>query len=307
MVENVIIIGSGPAGYTSAIYASRDFLNPLLIRGFEIGGQLMLTSEIENYPGFKSIKGPDLMSQFEEQIKNLKCRTVDDLVSKVDFTSYPFKVFVQDNVHEAYSVIIATGASVRWLGIENEKRLIGKGVSGCAVCDGFFFKNKEVIVVGGGDSAMEDANYLSTLTEHVTLIHRKDKFRASKIMQERVLSNKKIKVLWDSQVLDILGKNKVEKVKIKNVKTGEESELSAEGVFIAIGHTPNTDMFRDQIELDQDGYILTNNFTRTSKEGIFAAGDVQDRRYKQAIIAAGWGSMCAMDARMFLEEKGIKT
>lgn len=307
MVENVIIIGSGPAGCTSAIYASRDFLNPLLIRGFEIGGQLMLTSEIENYPGFKSIKGPDLMSQFEEQIKNLKCRTVDDNISKVDFTSYPFKVFVQDNVYEAYSVIIATGASVRWLGIENEKRLIGKGVSGCAVCDGFFFKKKEVIVVGGGDSAMEDANYLSTLTDHVTIIHRKDKFRASKIMQERVLSNKKIKVVWDSQVQDILGKDKVERVKIKNVKTGEESELSADGVFIAIGHTPNTELFRGQIELDRDGYILTNNFTRTSREGIFAAGDVQDRRYKQAIIAAGWGSMCAMDARMFLEERGIKT
>jgi thioredoxin-disulfide reductase len=306
MVENVIIIGSGPAGYTAAIYASRDFLNPLLIRGFEIGGQLMLTSEIENYPGFKSINGPDLMSQFEEQIKNLECRTVDDNGSKVDFTSYPFKIFVQDDVYEAYSVIIATGASVRWLGVENEKRLIGKGVSGCAVCDGFFFKNKEVIVVGGGDSAMEDANYLSTLTDHVTIIHRKDKFRASKIMQERVLSNKKIKVVWDSQVEDILGKDKVERVKIKNVKTGEESELSAQGVFIAIGHTPNTELFRDQIELDQDGYILTNNFTRTSREGIFAAGDVQDRRYKQAIIAAGWGSMCAMDARMFLEDKDIQ-
>lgn len=306
MVENVIIIGSGPAGYTAAIYASRDFLNPLLIRGFEIGGQLMLTSEIENYPGFKSINGPDLMSQFEEQIKNLECRTVDDNVSKVDFTSYPFKIFVQDDVYEAYSVIIATGASVRWLGIENEKRLIGKGVSGCAVCDGFFFKNKEVIVVGGGDSAMEDASYLSTLTDHVTIIHRKDKFRASKIMQERVLSNTKIKVVWDSQVEDILGNDKVERVKIKNVKTGEESELSAQGVFIAIGHTPNTELFRDQIELDHDAYILTNNFTRTSREGIFAAGDVQDRRYKQAIIAAGWGSMCAMDARMFLEDKDIQ-
>lgn len=306
MIENVIIIGSGPAGYTSAIYASRDFLNPLLIRGFEIGGQLMLTSEIENYPGFVSIKGPDLMSQFEEQIKNLNCRIVDDYVTKVDFTTYPFRIFVQNNVYEAYSVIIATGASARWLGIPNEKRLIGKGVSGCAVCDGFFFKKKDVIVVGGGDSAMEDANYLSTLTDHVTIIHRRDKFRASKIMQERVLSNAKINVVWNSQVVDVLGKDKVEGVKIKNVLTGQESELSADGVFIAIGHTPNTELFRDQIELDQDGYIKTNNFTRTSIEGVFAAGDVQDRKYKQAIIAAGWGSMCAMDARMFLEEKEIK-
>lgn len=305
MVEKLIIIGSGPAGYTAAIYASRDDLNPLLIRGFEVGGQLMLTSEIENFPGFKSILGPDLMDQFAEQVKNLKCRVIDENVSKVDFSSYPYKVYVGKDTYETYSVIIATGASVKWLGLDNEKRLLGKGVSGCAVCDGAFFKQKNVIVVGGGDSAMEDANYLSTLTDSVTLIHRRHEFRASKIMQDRVLSNNKIKVIWDSEVVEVLGKDHVEGVKIKNVKTGEEKEIPAYGLFIAIGHTPNTEVFKDQIDIDENGYIITHNFTNTNKDGVFAAGDVQDRIYKQAVIAAGWGSMCAMDARKFLEEKSL--
>ncbi len=305
MVEKVIIIGSGPAGYTAAIYAVRDGLDPLLMRGFEVGGQLMLTSQVENFPGFKSILGPDLMDKLAEQVTSLKCRVIDDTVSKVDLGSYPYRVYVNDKEYEAYSIIIATGASARWLGLENEKRLVGKGVSGCAICDGAFFKNKSVVVVGGGDSAMEDASYLATLTDSVTLIHRKHEFRASKIMQDRVLSNKKINIIWDSEVIDVLGKEHVEGVKIKNVKTGEEKEIKTDGFFLAIGHNPNTEIFKGQIAMDENGYIQTSEFTKTSKEGVFAAGDVQDKRYKQAVIAAGWGSMCAIDARKFLEEKKL--
>jgi thioredoxin reductase (NADPH) len=305
MVEKVIIIGSGPAGYTAAIYAVRDGLNPLLIRGFEVGGQLMLTSQVENFPGFKSILGPDLMDKLAEQVTSLKCRVIDDTVSKVDLGSYPYRVYVNDKEYETYSIIIATGASARWLGLENEKRLVGKGVSGCAVCDGAFFKNKKVVVVGGGDSAMEDAGYLATLTDSVTLIHRKHEFRASKIMQDRVLSNKKINIIWDSEVVDVLGKEHVEGVKIKNIKTGEEKEIKTDGFFLAIGHNPNTEIFKGQMAMDENGYIKTSEFTKTSKEGVFAAGDVQDKRYKQAVIAAGWGSMCAIDARKFLEEKKL--
>ena len=305
MVEKVIIIGSGPAGYTAAIYAVRDGLDPLLMRGFEVGGQLMLTSQVENFPGFKSILGPDLMDKLAEQVSSLKCRVIDDNVSRVDLGSYPYRVYVNDKEYEAYSIIIATGASARWLGLENEKRLIGKGVSGCAICDGAFFKNKSVVVVGGGDSAMEDASYLATLTDSVTLIHRKHEFRASKIMQDRVLSNKKINIIWDSEVIDVLGKEHVEGVKIKNVKTGEEKEIKTDGFFLAIGHNPNTEIFKGQIAMDENGYIQTSEFTKTSKEGVFAAGDVQDKRYKQAVIAAGWGSMCAIDARKFLEEKKL--
>jgi thioredoxin reductase (NADPH) len=305
MVEKLIIIGSGPAGYTSAVYATRDNLDPLFIQGFEVGGQLMLTSAVENFPGFKSILGPDLMDKMAEQAKSLNTRIITDNVSKVDLNVYPYKVFVGDKEYETYSIIISTGASARWLGLENEKRLIGKGVSGCAVCDGAFFKNRKVVVVGGGDSAMEDASYLSTLTSSVTLIHRRHEFRASKIMQDRVLSNKKINIIWDSEVIDVLGNEHVEGVKIKNLKTNEESELKTDGLFLAIGHNPNTSIFKDFLDIDENGYIQTHDFTKTSKEGVFAAGDVQDKRYKQAVIAAGWGSMCAIDVRKFLEEKGL--
>lgn len=305
MVEKLIIIGSGPAGYTAAIYAARDDLNPLLIRGFEIGGQLMLTSAVENFPGFNSILGPDLMDKLADQVKGLNCRMIDDNVSRADLDSYPYKIYVGEQVYEAYSIIISTGASARWLGLDNEKRLIGKGVSGCAVCDGAFFRNKKVVVIGGGDSAMGDANYLSALASSVTLIHRKSEFRASKIMQERVLSNKKISVIMDSEVVDVLGKEHVEGVRIKNTKTGEEKDIAADGLFIAIGHIPNTGLFKGSVDLDENGYIKTHDFTKTSKDGVFAAGDVQDRTYKQAVIAAGWGSMCAMDARKFLEQKGL--
>ena len=305
MVEKLIIIGSGPAGYTAAIYANRDNLNPLLIRGFEVGGQLMLTSAVENFPGFKSILGPDLMDKLADQVKALNSRVIDDNVSKVDLNVYPYKVFVGDKEYETYSIIISTGASAKWLGFDNEKRLIGKGVSGCAVCDGPFFRNKKVVVVGGGDSAMEDASYLSTLTSSVTLIHRRHEFRASKIMQEKVLSNKKIDIIWDSEVFDIIGEDHVEGVKIKNLKTNEKSELKTDGLFIAIGHIPNTSIFKGYLDIDENGYIKTHDFTKTSKEGVFAAGDVQDKHYKQAVIAAGWGSMCAIDARKFLEEKNL--
>lgn len=305
MVEKLIIIGSGPAGYTAAIYANRDNLNPLLIRGFEVGGQLMLTSAVENFPGFKSILGPDLMDKLADQVKALNSRVIDDNVSKVDLNVYPYKVFVGDKEYETYSIIISTGASAKWLGFDNEKRLIGKGVSGCAVCDGPFFRNKKVVVVGGGDSAMEDASYLSTLTSSVTLIHRRHEFRASKIMQEKVLSNKKIDIIWDSEVFDIIGEDHVEGVRIKNLKTNEKSELKTDGLFIAIGHIPNTSTFKGYLDIDENGYIKTHDFTKTSKEGVFAAGDVQDKHYKQAVIAAGWGSMCAIDARKFLEEKNL--
>ncbi|EEZ93245.1 MAG: thioredoxin reductase [Candidatus Parvarchaeum acidiphilum ARMAN-4] len=305
MVEKLIIIGSGPAGYTAAIYANRDNLNPLLIRGFEVGGQLMLTSAVENFPGFKSILGPDLMDKLADQVKALNSRVIDDNVSKVDLNVYPYKVFVGDKEYETYSIIISTGASAKWLGFDNEKRLIGKGVSGCAVCDGPFFRNKKVVVVGGGDSAMEDASYLSTLTSSVTLIHRRHEFRASKIMQEKVLSNKKIDIIWDSEVFDIIGEDHVEGVRIKNLKTNEKSELKTDGLFIAIGHIPNTSIFKGYLDIDENGYIKTHDFTKTSKEGVFAAGDVQDKHYKQAVIAAGWGSMCAIDARKFLEEKNL--
>ena len=305
MVEKVVIIGSGPAGYTAAIYAARDDLNPLLIRGFEVGGQLMLTTAVENFPGFSSILGPDLMDSMSKQVDLLKVRKIDRNVSRVDFSSYPYKIFTDEESFEAYLVIIATGASAKWLGLPSEKKFIGKGISGCAVCDGPFFKNKDVLVVGGGDSAMEDAIYLSQLAKSVTLIHRRHEFRASKVMQDRVFSNKKVKIIWDSEVIDFLGDDKLSGAKIKNNITNEESTISVQGAFISIGHHPNTDIFKEQIEIDGGGYIATKEYTKTSKPGIFAVGDVQDHRYKQAVVAAGWGCMAAIDARKFLEEKKL--
>jgi thioredoxin reductase (NADPH) len=305
VVEKLIIIGSGPAGYTAAIYGIRDGLNPLLIRGFEVGGQLMLTSAVENFPGFSSILGPDLMDAMAKHVDSLNVRKIDKNVERVDLSSYPYKVFTDDQTFEAYSLIIASGASAKWLGLENEKRLIGKGVSGCATCDGFFFKGKDVAVIGGGDSAMEDATYLSGLAKSVTVIHRRHEFRASKIMQDRLLANPKIKVIWDSVVVDILGKDKVEGIKIKNNVDGKETSINLDGVFIAIGHEPNTAIVKGQLDLDKEGYIITKEFTKTSKPGVFAVGDVQDRKYKQAVIAAGWGSMAAIDARKFLMEKKL--
>ncbi len=303
MVEKVIIIGSGPAGYTAAIYAVRDNLDPLLIRGFQPGGQLMLTSNVENYPGFPSILGQDLMEDMYKHVKGLNCRVIDDDVTKVDLNIYPYKVWISEVEYETKSIIIATGASAKWLGLKNEQKLVGKGVSGCAICDGFFFKGKDVAVIGGGDSAMEDASYLSSLAKSVLLIHRRSEFKASKIMQERVLSNPKIKIMWDTEVIDVLGDNKLSGIRTKNNKTDETIDLKIDGLFIAIGHSPNTFLFKEQLDLDEMGYIKTHDFTKTSKPGVFAAGDVQDRHYKQAVIAAGWGSMAAIDCREFLTTK----
>ncbi len=305
MVEKLIVIGSGPAGYTAAIYGVRDGLNPLLIRGSLPGGQLMLTSAVENYPGFPSILGPDLMGDFYKHAISLGCKIIDEDVAEVDLHSYPYKVTAEGKEYETYSIIIASGANAKWLGLENEKRLIGKGVSGCAVCDGVFFKNKDVLVVGGGDSAMEDASYLSRVAKSVTLIHRRDTFRASKIMQDRVMSNPKIKIIWNSVVVDVLGKDRVSGVKIKNLVTKKEETIPVQGFFLAIGHSPNTALFKGQLDLDGQGYIKTHEFTKTSKDGVFAAGDVQDKVYKQAVIAAGWGSMAALDARKFLADKKL--
>ncbi len=245
------------------------------------------------------------MEEMYRHVKYLKCRLVDEDVTSVDLSTNPFKVSVGDKDYQAHAIIIASGANAKWLGLENEKRLVGKGVSGCAVCDGFFFKNKDVVVVGGGDSAMEDAAYLSKMVKSVTLIHRRHEFKASKIMQERVLSNPKIKILWDTIIEDVLGEDRITGLKIKNVKTGAGETIKTEGLFIAIGHAPNTGLFEKQIELDEEGYIKTHDFTKTSKPGVFAAGDVQDRHYKQAVIAAGWGSMAAIDAREFLAENKL--
>jgi thioredoxin reductase (NADPH) len=305
MVEKVIIIGSGPAGCAAAIYCARDGLKPLLIRGFQAGGQLTTTMAVENYPGFPSILGPSLMDKMYEHVKTQSCTVLDDDVSKVDLNNYPYTVYVDEKEYKTYSIIIASGANVRWLGLENEKRLVGKGVSNCATCDGPFFKNKDVVVVGGGDTAMEDALYLSTLAKSVTLIHRKHEFRASKVMQERVFSNPSIKIIWDSVVEDIMGKEKISGLKIKDLISGKSKTVKTDGLFIAIGHTPNTDLFKGQLDLDEEGYIETKDFTKTNKRGVFAAGDVQDRVYKQAVIAAGWGAMAAIDVRRFLSEKQL--
>ncbi len=303
VVENLIIIGSGPAGYAAAVYAVRDELNPILFRGFQPGGQLMLTSAVENYPGFVSIQGPELMENMRKHVESLKCRILDEDVSAVDLNSYPYKITAGGTEYETRSIIIASGASAKWLGLENEKRLIGKGVSGCAVCDGFFFKGKEVVVVGGGDSAMEDASCLANMVKSVTIIHRKSEFRASKTMQDRVLSDPKIKIIWDTVVEDVLGESRISGLKIRDLKTNKIKELKTEGLFIAIGHSPNTKLFEGKLDRDELGYIKTHDFTKTSKSGVFAAGDVQDRHYKQAVIAAGWGAMAAIDARDFLSKR----
>jgi thioredoxin reductase (NADPH) len=265
----------------------------------------MLTSYVEDYPGFGKILGPELMDKMDKHAKSLGCRIVYKDITSVDLSTYPYKIVAEDETYEAYSIIIATGANPRWLGLPNEQRLIGKGVSNCATCDGYFFKNKIVAVVGGGDSALEDAAYLAGIASQVYLIHRRDAFRAIEARQKIVKSNPKIKILYNTIVTDVLGDQKVEGIKIKNVVTNEESELKIDGLFIAIGHDPNTALFKGQLELDENGYIVTHEFTKTSKDGVFAAGDVQDKRYKQAIIAAAWGAMAALDAHAYLTSKGL--
>ncbi|MFA4954847.1 MAG: thioredoxin-disulfide reductase [Patescibacteria group bacterium] len=305
-MRNVIIIGSGPAGWTAAVYAARAELKPLLFEGPEPGGQLTTTTEIENFPGFpKGILGTELMAQMREQAARFGTEIISENVTALDLTARPFRVQAGGQDYETKTVIISTGATARRLGLESEKQLYGKGVSACATCDGFFFKGKKVIVVGGGDSAMEEANFLTRFADKVTLIHRRDAFRASKIMQERTFKNPKIEVIWNTAVEEILGvaAGHVTGVKLKDMLTGEMSELPIDGVFSAIGHVPNTELFKHSLELDEKGYIKTVPGTpRTSIPGVFAAGDVQDPHYRQAVTAAGSGCAAAIEAERYLRD-----
>jgi thioredoxin reductase (NADPH) len=305
MSEKVLIVGSGPAGLTAAIYAARADLDPLMIEGFERGGQLMLTTDVENYPGFPDgVMGPELMEQFRKQAERFGTRLVSSNVSRVDFSERPFRVWVDDDEYQADSVIISTGASARWLDVPGEAELRGFGVSACATCDGFFFRDKEIAVVGGGDSAMEESLFLTKFASKVTIIHRRDEFRASKIMARRALEHDKIEVIWDTVVEEVVGDGSVSGLKLHNVKTDERTDLAVDGLFVAIGHTPNTSVFKGQIELDDAGYIVTPpGSTRTSVEGVFAGGDVVDKVYRQAITAAGMGCQAAIDAERWLESE----
>lgn len=305
-VYKTIIIGSGPAGLTAAIYTARGNLKPLVIEGYAAGGQLMLTSDVENYPGFKDgIVGPELMMAFRAQAERFGAEFITKNVTKVDLTDRVKKVWVDQELYLAQSVIISSGASANLLGLENESRLMGRGVSTCATCDGFFFREKTICVVGGGDSAMEEATFLTRFAAKVYLIHRREDFRASKIMLDRARSNPKIEFLTSTIVLDVLGDDVVTGVKIQNVETSEVSELAVDGMFVAIGHTPNTGLFQDQLKMDEQGYILTSadksKLSATTIPGVFACGDVQDSRYRQAITAAGSGCEAALDAEHYLE------
>ena len=311
MSENhskVIIIGSGPAGYSAAIYAARASLNPILFKGIQPGGQLTITTDVENYPGFaETIQGPWLMEQMEKQAENVGTKIIADHIKEVDFSSKPFKMLGESGTeYSADSVIIATGAQAKWLGLESETKFQGFGVSGCATCDGFFYRGKEVLVVGGGNTAVEEALYLTNHASKVTVIHRRDSFRAEKILQDRLLKHPKIEVIWDTVLEEVLGTEDplgVTGAKVKNVKTGESKDLKVDGVFIAIGHKPNTAIFKDKIDMDDEGYILTKpDSTKTSVEGIFASGDVQDKIYRQAVTAAGTGCMAALEAEKTLAE-----
>jgi thioredoxin reductase (NADPH) len=302
-VRNLIVIGSGPAGFTAALYAARANLEPLVLKGLDSGGQLMLTTDVENYPGFADgILGPELMDQMEKQAARFGSEILPVHVTRVDFSERPFRVWAGDQEWRAKSVVVATGATARWLDVPGEQQLRGRGVSACATCDGFFFRDRDLIVVGGGDSAMEEATFLTRFASNVTIAHRRDEFRASKIMQERALSNPKIDVAWNREVTEILGDGAVTGVRLRDTVTGETEERSTDGVFMAIGHDPNTELFRDWLELDPDGYVIVREpRTHTSIEGVFAAGDVTDRVYRQAVTAAGQGCKAAMDAERFLE------
>jgi thioredoxin reductase (NADPH) len=307
---DVLIIGSGPAGLTAAVYACRSNLKVLCFAGGPTpedsyrlpGGQLMLTTTVENFPGFPDgIMGPSLMTLMRRQAEKFGTEFIDDNVTAIDFSGRPLKIFVGNTIFEGKAVIIATGAKARWLGLANEKRLRGKGVSACATCDGFLFKGKEVVVVGGGDVAMEDSIHLSNMCTKVTVVHRRDKLRASQIMQKRAMKSPKIHWMWDTVVEDILGSAKVEGVRVKNVKTGNVTDLRADGVFMSIGHEPDTAFLRGHVELDARGYVVRKENTMTSVPGIFAAGDVHDHRYRQAVTAAGFGCQAAVDAQKFVE------
>jgi len=304
---DVVIIGAGPSGYTAGIYCSRAGYDTLILSGILPGGQLVNTTEVENYPGFENgIMGPDLMIDMRKQSQRMGTTIVDDEVVDVDFRHKPYKVLTASEEYEGRAIIIATGANPRKLGLEGEETFGGKGVSYCATCDGPFFRNQEIVVVGGGDSAIEEATFLTKFATTVHLVHRRGELRASKIMQERALNNEKIKFHWDSAVVDIKGEQKMQQVILKNLKTNEETSLNAGGLFVAIGHSPNTKIFENQIELDDEGYIILKNKTHTNIEGVFAAGDVHDRNYRQAITAAAFGCMAAIDVDKYISESTDK-
>ena len=306
MHSKVLIIGSGPAGYTAAIYAARAMLNPTLIQGIQPGGQLTITTDVENYPGYGDvIQGPWLMEQMETQAKNVGTQIINDIIKSVDLESKPFTALSESGEsYTADTLIISTGAQARWLGLESEKKFQGYGVSACATCDGFFFKGKEVVVIGGGNSAVEEALFLTSFASKVHLIHRRNELRAEKILQERLLKHEKINCIWDHELVEILGEDNppnVTGVKIKNVKNNETQELKVDGVFIAIGHDPATQIFKGQVEMDDQGYIITKpDSTATNVEGVYAAGDVKDKTYRQAVTAAGMGCMAALEAEKYI-------
>lgn len=302
--NRLVIIGSGPAGLTAAIYGCRADLDPVVYMGTKFGGQLMLTSEVENFPGFPDpVMGPDLMMMMKSQAERLGARLVQEDVVKVDFSVYPFRVQTDSGVVRALSVVIATGANPRRLGLESEIRLMGKGVSNCAVCDGFFFRGKKVAVVGGGDTAMEEATFLTKFASSVQVIHRRDELRASAALKKEARSNPKISFVWDTVVTDVLGEKRVQGVKTKNLKTGREGTLEVDGLFVAIGYDPNTEVFKGQVELDGKGYVVVRNGTESSVPGVFVAGDVHDFRYRQAITAAADGCKALLDAEKFVKSR----
>lgn len=306
-IENVVILGTGPAGLTAAIYAARANLKPLCVEGTQPGGQLTITSEVENFPGFPhGVQGPELMDSFRKQAERFGTRFKQGDVQKVDLTKKPLTLTLADGSEvKAKTLIISTGASAKLLGLPAERKLMGKGVSACATCDGFFFRNQDIAVVGGGDTAMEEANFLTRFAKSVTLIHRRDTFRASKVMVDRVLANPKVKVIYDTAVEDILGENEVLGLKLKNLKTGATSELPVTGFFVAIGHQPNTGLFAGQLDMNETGYLnIQLGSTKTKIPGVFAAGDVADHYYRQAITAAGTGCMAALDAERYLDSEG---
>ena len=303
--RNVVVLGSGPAGLTAALYAARANLHPLVLKGIDAGGQLMLTTEVENYPGFPdAVLGPELMERMEKQAGRFEAELLHQEASRVDLSTRPFGVWSGDQEWRARSLIVATGASAKMLGIESERRLLGHGVSTCATCDGFFFRGQELLVVGGGDSAVEEALFLTRFATKVTMVHRRDSLRASKIMQDRAFAHEKIEFVWDSVVEEVLGEGQVTGARLRNVKAGETTETPAGGIFVAIGHSPNTKLFEGQLEMDQGYIVVQEPTTRTSVEGVFASGDVVDFVYRQAITAAGMGCQAAIDAERFLEAEG---
>ena len=305
--SKLIILGSGPAGCTAAIYAARSGLNPIMINGSQPGGQLTITTDVENYPGFEDpVLGPDLMHNMIKQAENVGCHTYNEQISEINLEQYPYTLKNNNTTFIAESIIIATGASAKWLGLKNEEKFRGHGVSACATCDAFFFKNKKVAVIGGGNTAVEEALFLTKFAKEVILIHRRDKLRAEKILQKRAFSNKKISFLWNSVVVDINGNENpklVKSVSIRSLKDNSSSLLDVDGIFVAIGHKPNTDLFINKLDLDNEGYLKVNKQVFTNKKGVFAAGDVHDKTFRQAVTAAGFGCMAALEAEKFIESK----